>query len=434
MDKKSKDPKGKQNDQAAPGSHPKARKALETKLKAAIEEAKIDKGFPVTKLEGDWGWDLAKEVAEQKAKFLSAGNAWGILYDFIRLIFDSLPYDERPSGKLIEILDSEKQKSLISGLLEFYDSFPRKYTLYFRFVGGKNGAWKNLKISKDVELVTVTARHPLLKLKRGWKTENSLVDRILDKKHDGRVFHPGNSVITIKTEGFAKNSTEDSAISSAISRLKCITCLGEMSEVLTYAKNNSPWGGPIRASIFILDDTLGEGILDKVNIPDEMALLLAGYALSKRAKGKGLIDPQLWSFQQIGKLLDASPDDENRTPIVTAAEWAFDSNSSSNETVSFIQLCIALEAILGDDKLKEGITKALADRCAYSLGTTAKNRREFREIFEDLYDHRSKLVHGRRIKLESGAQKSLYVGKWLLKGILRKELGNFTHHKNKMHR
>lgn len=88
-------------------------------------------------------------------------------------------------------------------------------------------------------------------------------------------------------------------------------------------------------------------------------------------------------------------------------------------------MCIGLEAILGDDKLKEGITKSLADRCAYLLCPTAKSRKERRELFEQLYDHRSKLVHGRRTKLGEDAEVSLFLGRRILKEILKKELRNF---------
>lgn len=404
--------------------HPKAHEVLETKLKAELESAKIEKGYPDTKLGGNWGWEFAKEASKQ-IKALSVGNAWGILYDQVKNLFDELDYAQRPSGNLIDILNSNDQNKFIKRTLKYFRSFPRSYTIYFRLIGGKNAKWENTKVSKSIDLVTVSKKNALLKLKRGWESDNSLVQRILDRRNeDGQVFYPGNVVIRIRAQGFGKDSIEDSAVAEAFSALKSLIVLGEISDVFTHARNYSFLGGPIKADLFFSDDTEGSKIVNKISLPDEVALLLAGYSLATRDK-KGLLDVKGHLLQKIGQLIDAPTDDENRTPIVTAAEWSFDSKASSNQTVSFIQLCIALEAILGDDKLKEGLTKTLADRCAYSLGPTAKSRKEIRGIFENLYDQRSKIVHGRKTKIDEDAIGSLGAGEWLLLGVLRKELRNF---------
>ena len=101
----------------------------------------------------------------------------------------------------------------------------------------------------------------------------------------------------------------------------------------------------------------------------------------------------------ITELLDCPHNWVDAPRIRTALEWAFDSAQNDNQTLSFLQACIGLEALLGDDDKTEPLTARLADRCAYLLGKTQHNREEIRRKFKDMYEVRSKLVHGRRPRL-----------------------------------
>ena len=55
----------------------------------------------------------------------------------------------------------------------------------------------------------------------------------------------------------------------------------------------------------------------------------------------------------------------------------------------------ALEALLGEER---GIRKSIAKRSAAILGTTKTERKGLKKQFEDLYDLRCALVHGRQFK------------------------------------
>jgi hypothetical protein len=59
-----------------------------------------------------------------------------------------------------------------------------------------------------------------------------------------------------------------------------------------------------------------------------------------------------------------------------------------------IDCCICLEALLGDDDTQE-LTYKLRLRAALLLGTALPDRREIRKAVRDLYELRSKVVHGR---------------------------------------
>ena len=54
----------------------------------------------------------------------------------------------------------------------------------------------------------------------------------------------------------------------------------------------------------------------------------------------------------------------------------------------------ALEALFGEKKEREGLTNLLAKRLASVLGKSDQERKEIKKSFQDLYDLRSRLVHG----------------------------------------
>jgi hypothetical protein len=122
----------------------------------------------------------------------------------------------------------------------------------------------------------------------------------------------------------------------------------------------------------------------------------------------------------------AEHEDDEAIAIRTAMEWAFDSRIGQNETIKFLQICIGLEAILGDDKTAEAITKTLADRCAYLVGSDMRERRAIRSSLESLYKARSKIVHGRRSALEPQDAGLLRWGRKTLLAAIAKELECFV--------
>ena len=108
--------------------------------------------------------------------------------------------------------------------------------------------------------------------------------------------------------------------------------------------------------------------------------------------------------------------------IFSGALWLFDCKAETNETVAFLNACIGLEAILGDDQ-KESITERLADRCAYILEKTQTGRENIRKEVRELYNNRSKLVHGRSRRLKN--RRELDDAQSLLQRIVSAEIFNY---------
>ena len=114
----------------------------------------------------------------------------------------------------------------------------------------------------------------------------------------------------------------------------------------------------------------------------------------------------------------------DRQHIFSAIEWGFDGSSNPNQTMGFIQVCIGLEALLGDKRTggQESLTEKLADRCAYLLGKTPDQRKELTQLFRNIYDLRSKLVHGVWPRVKDEQQGIVHDADFLLKRLVYKEL------------
>ena len=124
-----------------------------------------------------------------------------------------------------------------------------------------------------------------------------------------------------------------------------------------------------------------------------------------------------------GSLFDmANVEPESALRVFAGLEWLFDSEATEDQTLAFLQACIGLEAMLGDDDKDEPLMQRLADRCAFLLGSGWKERGLLRDKFKAIYKLRSKLVHGRRRRLEPDEGKTLKAVNELLTRVIVKEI------------
>ena len=80
--------------------------------------------------------------------------------------------------------------------------------------------------------------------------------------------------------------------------------------------------------------------------------------------------------------------------IKFAIDWYMQSLFNDDSVMSFIQLCIGLESIYGDDNYEGSLTKSLADRCAYLIGKSIPERKKIQSNIKEIYTFRSKVIHG----------------------------------------
>lgn len=404
--------------------------SLEKDLSFVLKKCVIEKGFVQTKPDDVWGWDFAEKVEKLKGKYIDVAAAWRALIDLVKSKFAEIEYSKRPSGVLVDIVTDQEFEDLKSEILEYFLSIPRSYSFYFKITCKNEHKIKSIKFSESSEIINVTKSGPYTKINPGWEL-NGLLTQILMKtkgKSQG-VFFPGDTLLKIDCSGYVDlQESENLAAGVAISKLKNILYFGKTLLVFDHSnKRVSPWGGIMKSDFYVVDNTTGKNVAAKINLSDDLGSYLFGFEIAPliKFKKKKKMDFRIESLKQIGAFIDQNGSDANKVPITTSLQWAFESAASVNQTVAFIQLCIGLEAILGDDQTKEHITSTLADRCAYSLRGSFEDRKQARERFKKLYDFRSKLVHGRRLKIDQLAFDSFRWGTYVLEKVLLNELRNF---------
>jgi hypothetical protein len=109
----------------------------------------------------------------------------------------------------------------------------------------------------------------------------------------------------------------------------------------------------------------------------------------------------------------------------TASIWLLRSFLSDRGMDRILDACIAIEVLLGDRDASDrvGLSKLMANRCAYALGKSAKERRDTYDFFLEFYRLRSEIVHSGRLKISDQEEQSVSKGVALASRILRHEVG-----------
>jgi hypothetical protein len=110
--------------------------------------------------------------------------------------------------------------------------------------------------------------------------------------------------------------------------------------------------------------------------------------------------------------------------LKTACAWCLRANLSTRELDKILESAITIEVLLGDRDTSDriGLTKLIANRCAYALGRSAKERDEITEFFGQFYKVRSEVVHSGRTALQTVERKIVDQGLNLATRILKHEI------------
>jgi hypothetical protein len=110
--------------------------------------------------------------------------------------------------------------------------------------------------------------------------------------------------------------------------------------------------------------------------------------------------------------------------LETAATWLLRAHLSTSGMDKILESTIAMEVLLGDRDTSDrvGLSKLMANRCAYSLGRTAVERKEIIDFFSTFYRVRSEIVHSGRFKISSTEAEVVTKGLNLASRILRHEI------------
>jgi len=428
-------------------THPEATKNIKNKIENVVKKCVIEDKWPVFNSVYNNTIELSKEVLKKDnyGKWLTEDTLLDIIYDNISESLNTkfpqiytLNYlrtvtqtddEKKISGLLTELLEEEATMNLVNGISDLIASIPRKYKVYIPLPNIINLNAKQVSLSEDISFVKFDENDIIPKYKEGLFFEELALARSGVNK-----FEVDRYYIVIEANGYIIKYNDEITFIDVLSKFKQIMQMGIILDLFT-----KPFTTTRRTS-FKPRDGMNAIIIDMkdpnhisafISLPDSIIPFANNVALSTNSK-KNLqtlekkeieITKYIKTILEIPiQLISIQSEDKDAKAIKAAVEWAFDSSLEENETISFIQTCIGIEAIIGEETEKESLTEKLADRCAYLLAQNISQRNVLRNEFRKLYKLRSKIVHGRTMSLNDNEKKYLYWGKGLLARIIKKEI------------
>jgi len=416
--------------------HEKAREALKKHLENILSSCVIDKG--IVNFDRSTDEDLYKyinEAKKHKKTWMREIYLYGLLYKQVSdYLVEHIEKIREISGKIKDIIGEPGITDLCVKIISYLESIPRKYLVFFELPAVHGLGLKEIKLTDDISFVERVGESDFSDIKiPTWSLLGGDYTLTLEK---GRLY------IRISVDGYTDGTVESSAIKKAYSKFKQVILLSNLSEILKEGQRDLSLGllGSVSHQIFVVNSR--DPNIEKylVYFPQTVSNYISKLRLNEDILKPPKFETLLETFENKEiptsndkakilkkrlrypeKLLKTSDNDENTEPIKSAIEWAFDSHANDNDTLAFIQACIGIEAVIGDDT-KDNITATLADRCAYLLGDSISARKKIRENFEKLYDIRSKVVHGRKACLDDEQRHFLDYAQIMLKRVIWKEI------------
>lgn len=414
--------------------HEKALNKIRGRVLNSLRNCNVERGWPVSDSYGDDIFEVATEILKHKADWLTVSSVFSIFLNKVSLaLSDAYTQRGEVSGRLLVLLGEEKTSSLSEDIVNHIDSIPRSYLIYFPLPGLDRLGHEVIELAEGLSI----RRHDREDNVPGGVRKSALIDFLEPEK-----LVPEHTYLCVQEIGYAGGYPEDSAFMQALSKLKQFIHLGFVRHVL--AERKRP---PLALSLLgsdqqlptlyaiVFDQNKPDVVCCSVHIPRNVATFIdkVGFNIESqdfkqlKEQGENKIDEYIHHiFNRPAKLITCSADNKYANIIKTAIEWAFEASSNENETIAFIQTCIGLEAILGDDSDRESLTATLADRCAYLIGTDIEGRGKIKDNFKKLYNLRSKLVHGRTVRLRDEDKGFLNLGKSILDYVISKEIKNLN--------
>ena len=315
--------------------------------------------------------------------------------------------------RLVDAVGPMRVQAAKEELLNFMESVPRKYDLFFPIRSRAKFTDSKLQLGRRL----ILCGRPRINSAPDPGTNNALAGL-------GALLGPKTSIVMtfkVAASGYITSSSEDSGVALACATLRQFIGMGIATKVIDY---EFPIEQTFARQFEVLDRISKKSIL--IDLPAQLQSYLSRVAivdhcLESSADLGGVIvvssafKPKMTA---IASAMEANA--KNGRHIRTASEWLFDSESETNETTALLFASIGLEAAL-DSPGKE-TTARLGDRLAWSLGGSLSQRNEMAQQYERFYRVRCDLAHGRERQLDENGKRQLAWGKEMLRRIIAKEL------------
>jgi len=413
--------------------HIEAKKVLKRYLENILSKSKLSNGSV------DFDENTYKEIYKYIGEAKKLKGIWMRDTDLYGLIYkqtsdyltENIKERWKTSGYLKDIIGDNGIKNLSDRIIAYLESIPRKYYVYFELPSVKGIGVKEINLTDDISLIERVNENDFSEV-----NIESRIGGIYGKVLSGGKLQKEKMYVRIQTQGYADDTFESSAVKKAYSKFKQFILLAKTKGLLVEGERGITTFGDLfgyrieqGSPIFVVYDKEPDTEKYLITLPK----IVSEY-ISKLHINEDILKPDRYENDKVKilqnrlqypiKLLKTPDTDADTEPIKTAIEWAFDSLTNDNETVAFIQACIGLEAILGDEEEEpqKSLQNKLADRCAYLLGKNFSERKKIKEKFIKLYKTRSELIHGRKAELDEERRIFLLFSQDILNRIIWKEI------------
>jgi hypothetical protein len=410
--------------------HKKAIANIRKKAKMSFENCDIRGGWPSFESFSD----LADVVLKHKKEWLSVLSFYSMMYNQVRDALINANHKELDiDGFLTDLLSDQEIETLTESFIEYLESIPRQYSFYFPLPQFGRMGQQIIEITDGISIKRYSKEEDV---PGGAQSANILA--ALPPKPKLAL---NTTYICIEQSGYAGGYSEDPAYMEALSKFKQLLHLGVYRRFFILRGSQymglvglvpQEWKAPMSA--IIIDQAKPDAVSAIGSIPKSIEKYIEKisfnednkyYKIAREKQGEdedAIINYMKGILIRPAKLITSSPEIKEAVSVRSAAEWAFEASISENDTIAFIQTCIGLEAIFGDDSDRESLTEALADRCAYLVADNIEQRKEIKKSFKELYRLRSKLVHGRVVRLKDDEKGYLKWAQRILNIAIEREM------------
>lgn len=392
-------------------------------VKKVVEQVTLEGGsvFAFPKLESG-GAILADQILS-KPPWNELINPWDVLIEIQSVLIterDKVPANYK--GPLAALTDKSVIASVEKRVIEFLDSLPKTYYVCFQLQRFPRLLQPVVQLSETVSLIDTGD----VVFKDITEPQNSL-------RRSLRTLLKAESIYAkFLVKGYATPDVDSDGVSRAFAKFKQFIFLGLSIGYIRQKGIADAYADALgttlqipNGAVYDLKEPTGE--IFNFNFPDQLGEFVRWLSFDERTllvadASKGVLArmaaPKVPAttaadistalkevFRNTTDFLEIPENDGDAERIRAAMEWAVDAYANPNETIAFLQRCIGLESILGEDENRSrGVTDRLSDRYSYLLGSTQSSRVQLKTDFTRVYGLRSDLVHSRKQKISSYAQ------------------------------
>ena len=315
-------------------------------------------------------------------------------------------------------------------IVEAFDSLPWQYTHTFR-------------LPKDLghELTSIISDYTLSREARVTQANEEFITKyplITGSENLDALFATGTLLFPkppewdpnaiyfqTQTEGYVSQYGSAKTSVDAESTLRTFFGLGLALRIFKYERSVSLYR--LRDSCYVHKFRSGAWNLDaKIDMEVDLSEAISHIMLNiPQSVTKGEVKlKRAWIIGNLIKIGMCVANADKAQRVLLASRWLFDSHIGQNELLSFVQMMVAIEILLGDRERSDllGLGELLKNRCAYLIGKSQAQRDSILRDFGGIYDVRSQIVHRGKSRLSSTERRKFFQLQWMCIRVIQEEM------------